>query len=203
MNQDYGNVRGFEISLEKRFSSYYSGNISYTYSVAKGKASEARQNYENAWANNLIRTTESYLNWDQRHTVYGNIQFMVPKGTRMFGNSILDEFSLSLIGKYGSGLPYSSPAKDKDPPVNDKRLPHTLSFDGRVQKRFTMTETFGVYAYLQIYNIFDQENIDQRFFQDNADMGWYEQFDDVDGKYDDPRYWQRGRLYQFGLGIDF
>jgi outer membrane receptor protein involved in Fe transport len=203
VNQDYGNVRGFEISLEKRFSNFYSGNLSYTYSVAKGKASAARQNYENAWANNLIRTTESYLDWDQRHTIYGNVQFMIPNDTRLFGSSALDEVSLSLIGRYGSGLPYSSPARDKDPPINDKRLPHTLSFDGRLQKRFSMTESFGFYAYLQVYNIFNQENIDQRFFQANADISWYEQFDDVDGKHNDPRYWERGRLYQFGLGIDF
>ncbi|MCB2199114.1 carboxypeptidase regulatory-like domain-containing protein [bacterium] len=203
VNQDYGNVRGVELSLEKRFSNFYSGNISYTYSVAKGKSSTARQNYENAWANNLIRTTESYLDWDQRHTIYGNIQFMIPKGTRLFNTPALDEMTLSLIGRYGSGLPYSSPARDKDPPINDKRLPHTLSFDGRVQKRVSLNEHTGIYVYLQAYNIFDQENIDQRFFQTNADIGWYEQFDDVDGKYNDPRYYQRGRLYQFGVGIEF
>jgi outer membrane receptor protein involved in Fe transport len=203
VNQDYGNVRGFELSLEKRFSSFYSGNVSYTYGVAKGKASEARQNYQNAWANNLIRTTDSYLDWDQRHTIYGNVQCMIPKGTRLFGSKILDDTSLSLIGKYGSGLPYSSPARDKDPPVNDQRLPHTMSFDGRVQKRFSLTEPLGIYVYLQVYNIFNQRNIDQNYFQMNADISWYQQFDDVDGKYDDPEYWQRARFYQFGLGIDF
>ena len=203
VNQDYGNVRGVELSLEKRFSNFYSGNISYTYSVAKGKSSTARQNYDNAWADNLIRTTESYLNWDQRHTIYGNLQFMIPKGTHLFHSTALDEVTLSLIGRYGSGLPYSSPAKDKDPPINDKRLPHTLAFDGRVQKRFTLTERSGIYFYLQAYNIFDQQNIDQRFFQANADIGWYEQFDDVDGKYNDPRYYERGRLYQFGVGLEF
>jgi len=203
INQDYGNVRGVELSLEKRFSNFYSGNVSYTYSVAKGKSSTARQNYENAWANNLIRTTESYLDWDQRHTIYGNVQVMVPRGTRLFNSSALDEMMFSLIGRYGSGLPYSSPARDKDPPINDKRLPHTLSFDGRVQKRFSVAERVGVFFYLQAYNIFDQKNIDQRFFQANADIGWYEQFDDVDGKYNDPRYYQRGRLYQFGIGLEF
>lgn len=203
INQDYGNVRGFELSLNKRYSNFFSGNISYTYSVAKGKASESRQNYENAWAGDLIRTTESYLDWDQRHTVYGNFQFFVPHETDLFGAPYFDGVSVNLIGRYGSGLPYSSPARSKDPPINDKRLPYTLSFDGRLQKEWNVWGSMNLYGFLQVYNIFDQKNIDQRFFQNNADIGWYEQFDDVDGKYNDPRYWQRGRVYQVGLGMEF
>ncbi len=216
INLDYGNVRGFELSLEKRFSSFYSTNISYSYSIAKGKASSARQNYENAWAGNVIRTTESYLDWDQRHTVYGNIMFMIPKNTRISGYSYLDkpleQVSLSLIGRYGSGLPYSSPAKDKDPPINDQRLPYTLSFDARIQKRHNFSQYFGMYVYLQVYNLFDRKNIDERYFQTNADTAWYTQNDadndgtpdyDVDGKYNDPQYYQRGRMFQMGIGFDF
>ncbi len=215
INLDYGNVRGFELSFEKRFSNFYSTNISYSYSVAKGKASNSRQNYENAWAGNVIRTTESYLDWDQRHTIYGNVMFMIPENTRLTGNNLIDKplelVSLSLIGRYGSGLPFSSPAKDKDPPINDQRLPYTLSFDGRVQKRHSFSENLGLYVYLQVYNLFNRENIDQRFFQNNADTGWYmadqdgdgEVDYDVDGKYNDPRYFQRGRMYQVGIGLDF
>ncbi|HEX04898.1 MAG TPA: TonB-dependent receptor [Bacteroidetes bacterium] len=203
VNQDYGNVRGFEMSLNKRFSNFYSGSLSYTYSVAKGKASEARQNYENSWAGNLIRTTESYLDWDQRHTIYANMQMFVPQDSHLFGVSYFEGLSMNLIGRYGSGLPYSSPAKSSDPPINDKRLPYTFSVDGRIQKEFGVWRTLNLFAYVQAYNIFDRANIDQRFFQANADMGWYEQFDDVDGKYNDPRYYQRGRYYQVGLGLEF
>ncbi|MBZ0263830.1 TonB-dependent receptor [bacterium] len=212
INLDYGNVRGFELSLEKRFSHFYSGSLSYTYSVAKGKASDARQNYENAWAENQIRTTESYLDWDQRNTIYGSVQFMVPKGTSPFGFDFFDEWLISLIGRYGSGLPFSSPAKSKEPPINDERLPYTLEFDGRIQKRFSFNDNFAMVAYLQGYNIFNHHNIDQRFFQVNADAGWYLENDsdndgqpdkDVDGVYNDPRYWERGRYFQLGVGLEF
>ncbi|MCB2211741.1 TonB-dependent receptor [bacterium] len=203
INQDYGNVRGFEMSLSKRFSNFTSGSLSYTYAVAKGKASEARQNYENAWAGNLIRTTESYLDWDQRHTIYGNVQFFVPTDSDIFGLPYFDGLSINLIGKYGSGLPYSSPARSLDPPINDQRLPYTLTFDARVQKEWGIWKSLNVYAFVQVYNLLDRENIDQRFFQANADTGWYEQFNDVDGKYDDPRYYQRGRMLQVGAGIEF
>ncbi len=212
INLDYGNVRGFELSLEKRFSNFYSGTVSYTYSVAKGKASESRQNYENAWADNVIKTTENYLDWDQRHTMYGSVQFMIPKGTKPFGQKWMDEWMLSLIGRYGSGMPFSSPSKDKDPPINDVRLPYTLSFDGRIQKRYSITENFAALVYLQGYNIFNHNNIDQRFFQDNADTGWYLENDadndgqpdkDVDGKHNDPQYWERGRYFQLGFGFEF
>ncbi len=218
INQDYGNVRGFEISLEKRFSNFYSGNISYTYSVAKGKSSTTRQGYLTAYSQTVPRTTENYLNWDQRHTVYGNLQFMVPRGTHPFGQSWMDEISFSVIGKYGSGLPYSSVSKDKNPPINDKRLPYTLSFDGRLQKRFSFSDHMGMYVYLMAYNMFNNRNINESFFQNNADIAWYENVDenniqrgktgyngtkDVNGQYDDPGYWERGRLYELGIGIEF
>ncbi len=212
INLDYGNVRGFEVSLEKRFSHFYSGTVSYTYSVAKGKASNARQNYINAWANNVIKTTENYLDWDQRHTVYANLQFMIPRGTNLFGTKSLDGVMLSLIGRYGSGLPFSSPSRDKDPPINDQRLPYTMSFDGRLQKRTWFSDNMALVAYLQVYNIFNQVNIDQRFFQANADTDWYMNQDsdgdgvpdkDVDGKHNDPRYWQRERVFQVGLKLEF
>ncbi len=122
INGDYGNVRGVELSLEKRFSNYYAFNINYTYSVGKGKSSSSRQNYDRAWANQIIPTTESYLDWDQTHTIYSNVQFMIPPGTDPWGISALNEISLSIIGRYGSGLPYTSPARTKDPPINDRRL---------------------------------------------------------------------------------
>ena len=218
INQDYGNVRGFELSLEKRFSNFYSGNVSYTYSVAKGKSSNTTQGYLTAYNATVPRTSENYLNWDQRHTIYGNLQFQVPRGTHPFGQSWMDEISMSVIGRYGSGLPYSSPSKDKNPPINDMRLPYTLSFDGRVQKRFTLSQSFGVYAYLVAYNMFDQRFIDERYFQANANVEWYENTDenniqrgapgyngtkDVDGQFNNPQYWARGRQYELGLGFEF
>ncbi|MDP8205054.1 MAG: TonB-dependent receptor [Candidatus Electryonea clarkiae] len=212
INLDYGNVRGFELSLEKRFSSFYSGTVNYTYSVSKGKASSARQNYQNAWAENVIRTTESYLDWDQRHTVNGTIQLMVPRGTKPFNMAWMDEWMLSLIGRYGSGLPFTSPSRDKDPPINDQRLPFTLTFDGRVQKRYSFNDNFAALIYLQGYNIFDRQNIDQDYFQTYADAQWYmfndadnngEPDKDVDGLHDNPLYWERSRSFQFGIGFEF
>lgn len=212
INLDYGNVRGFELNLEKRFGDFYSGSINYTYSVAKGKASSSRQNYENAWAENVIKTTENYLDWDQRHTVNAFLQFRTPQGSKPFGYRFLEDWMVSVIGKYGSGLPFSSPARDKDPPVNDMRLPYTLTFDARVQKRYAFSEHMAALFYIQGYNIFNHHNIDQRFFQANADTGWYTQNDsdndgnpdyDVDGKHNDPRYWQRSRYFQMGFGLEF
>jgi len=218
INQDYGNARGFEVSLEKRFSNFYSGNISYTYQVAKGKSSSTSAGYLTAYNATVPRTTDNYLDWDQRHSVYGNVQFMIPRGTHLFGQAWMDEVSASMIGKYGSGLPYSSESKDKNPPINDKRLPYTLSFDGRVQKRFSISDFTGAYVYLQVYNMFDNRNVNEDYFQDNADISWYENVDennvalgapgyngtkDVDGQYDNPYFWERGRRYELGIGIEF
>ncbi len=81
----------------------------------------------------------------------------------------------------------------------------------RLQKRLTINENMSAYLYFQVYNLFDHDNINQRYFQDNADIEWYladqdgdgHRDYDVDGKYDDPRYWQRGRMFQMGVGFQF
>src|ERR1041385_4909991 len=43
-NKDYASSRGFELSLQKRFSHNFSGEINYTYGIATGLASDADVN---------------------------------------------------------------------------------------------------------------------------------------------------------------
>ena len=209
INTDYGNVRGFELNLDKR-GLWLSGSINYTYSVAKGKSSSHRQNYETVWANNLVPTTEQYLDWDQRHTVNGNVMFRIPRGAKQFG--IFQDSGINLIAQYGSGLPFSfDPTAGREVVVNNKRLPWTLNFDLRLDKRFMISEKTNLLAYMQIDNVFDRKNVNAIYFQANGndstiDPAWYVQWQgggDLDGEFDDPEVYLPGRLIRFGLALEF
>ena len=148
INTDYGNVRGFELNLDRR-GTWVSGSINYTYSVAKGKSSSYRQNYETVWANNIVPTEEQYLDWDQRHTINGNMMFRIPRGAKRFG--FFQDSGINIIGQYGSGRPFTfAPNAGREVVENNKRLPWTLRFDLRLDKRFLISETVSLLTYMQI-----------------------------------------------------
>ena len=217
-NTDYGNVRGFELNLTKR-GNWTSGSINYTYSVAKGKSSTSRQDYETVWANNIIPTTEQYLDWDQRHTVNGNIQLRIPRDVKNRNLRYFEDSGISVIGQYGSGLPFTfAPNAGRLVVNNNERLPWTLRFDVRMDKRFLLTKTTFLVLYVQINNIFDRQNVDAEYFQAGGSMGdtidpsYYMQGDadfdgkpdyDMDGKYNDPEVWEMGRVIRAGLTFEF
>lgn len=206
-NIDYGNVRGFELSLDKR-GTWLSGSVNYTYSVAKGKSSSPYQNYITVWAGDIIPTTEQYLDWDQRHMVNGNVMFRIPRGAKQYG--LLQDSGVNIIGQYGSGRPYTyAPRAGNEVIENNKRLPWTIRFDLRLDKRFNLSERTSLLAYLQVNNIFDRKNVNADYFQQGGDAGdtidteWYFVKDDMDGKYDDPKVWDDERTIRLGVAFQF
>ncbi len=206
-NIDYGNVRGFELSLDKR-GTWLSGSINYTYSVAKGKSSSPYQNYITVWAGDIIPTTEQYLDWDQRHMVNGNVMFRIPRGAKEY--SWLQDSGVNIIGQYGSGRPYTyAPRAGNEIVENNKRLPWTIRFDLRFDKRFNLSERTSLLAYLQVDNIFDRKNVDAAYFQQGGDSGdsidpaWYAVLDDMDGQYNDPKVWENERTIRLGMAFQF
>lgn len=222
VNTDYGNIRGMEISLTKRMSSFVGGSANYTYSVAKGKSSTTRSGYEAAYYEQKAKTTENYLDWDQRHAANINLQLYCPKGTNLgysFLSKPLASTSATFIFSYGSGYPFSSPARNIDPPINDQRLPDTYNLDLRLDKTFALYKESKATVYAQINNVFDRKNIDGAYFQaggagaseDTIDPGWYladqdgngSPDHDADGRWNDPKVFQEGRTVTLGLQISF
>ncbi|HRW78697.1 MAG TPA: TonB-dependent receptor, partial [Candidatus Sabulitectum sp.] len=137
INGDYGNVRGAEFSLMRRPSNFISFSANYTYAIAKGKSSSATQNYTYAWAGWVIPKRESYLDWDQTHTVNANFDFRIPRGEGPVwgGTRWLQGLGLSLQWNYGSGMPYTASAQGTaDPQINGGRMPWTMNTDAKLNK---------------------------------------------------------------------
>lgn len=215
-NTDYGNVRGFELNLDKR-GTWLSGSVNYTYSVAKGKSSSSRLDYETVWANKIIPTTEQYLDWDQRHMVNGNVMFRIPRDAKRYG--LFQDTGINIIGQYGSGRPFTfAPRAGREVIENNERLPWTLRFDLRVDKRFQIARNSSLLFYMQVNNLFDRQNVDADYFQfggdsgDTIDPGWYMQNDadgdgnpdyDMDCQYNDPEVWLTPRTIRAGLVFEF
>jgi len=202
-NLDYGNVRGFEIQLYKRMNRFLGGTINYTYSIAKGKSSSYRQNYDLTWANSIIPTEENFLDWDQRHTLNANINLRVPHNQKLlFGKSWLDDVGVNFVFRYGSGLPYSSTQRTRIPPINDKRRPPTYFMDMIIDKQIQLTDEVKLKFFLWANNLQEQW-FKKRNIIDIADVEWYEQFNDPTGRYHDPSVYSEGTTWNLGVQIDF
>ncbi len=150
INRDYGNVRGFIISIDKRFGDFFSAKLDYTYQIAEGNASDP---YAVFYKNQSTPPQEESkhvipLDWDQRNT----LNFSVNIGE-------MNNWNIGLIMQYGSGSPYTEDARVSKGVTfeNNAVKPSTYNVDLRADKRF---EIFGVdvSTFLLVYNILDIKN---------------------------------------------
>ena len=187
----YGRVQGFELTIRKwrTGQSPVSGMLSYTYSVAKGKGSSRNLGYI-TYYNSQPDVTESHpLAWDQRHIFSGLLDVQLP-----FDSAV------NLIGRYGSGLPYTpNPRSPTKPDINSKRYPPTYNVDALISKRSRiggLTYTF----FADIRNIFNTKNLD-----DLLDSVTYDRYGKpLDSqKHSHPLSWSSPRLIMMGVSLDF
>ncbi|TKJ40846.1 hypothetical protein CEE37_07745 [candidate division LCP-89 bacterium B3_LCP] len=206
-NTDYGNVRGFEVTLIRPRISYMSGTLTYTYSFARGKNSSPTADYVTIWEGNNVPTTETYLDWDQRHTVSANLDLRTLNDEQFFGIPHTDNLGFNFILGYGSGMPWSPPTRDQDKwkYENTERMPYTVNLDMIVDKGFYWNNLYTKF-FIEVRNLFDKVNI-----YDIDDEEWYAlQVDasgnriyDADGAYDNPTVYGARRLIRLGVGMEF
>jgi outer membrane receptor protein involved in Fe transport len=158
INRDYGNVKGFTLSLEKMRTGLFSGSIDYTFQYARGSASDPNflQLIEVAtrMSDEPIQFPERQilsLDWDQRHTL--NLVLGLTKP----GN-----WAVSCIATAGSGMPYSPSSVEQLQLAdrefkNSARKPMQYNVDLKANKQFK----FGSMTYslfMRVYNLLDRMN---------------------------------------------
>ena len=150
INRDYANVRGMIVTLEKRFSNFFSAKIDYTYQIAEGNASDPYAVYNNNQTNPPIEETKSVvpLDWDQRNTL--NLTINIGQQ---------GDWTAGLIFQYGSGTPYTEDIRVSKGVrfENGGTKPATYNLDLRLDKTF---KVFGVdlNTFLYVYNVLDIKN---------------------------------------------
>ena len=187
----YGRVQGFELTIRKwrTGGSPVSGMLSYTYSVAKGKGSSRNLGYLTYYRQQPDVTESHPLAWDQRHIFSGTLDIELPF-----------DAAVNLIGRYGSGLPYTpNPRAPTKPDINSKRYPPTYNVDALLSKRSRiggLTYTL----FVDIRNIFNTKNLD-----DILDAVTYDRYSIPlsSQKHSHPLSWSSPRLVMMGVSLDF
>ncbi|MBI4721447.1 MAG: TonB-dependent receptor [Candidatus Stahlbacteria bacterium] len=165
MTSDYGNVKGVEVSFEKRAAKWLSGGITYTLSFAEGTSSSEREAYLDYIANTPIdpRTGEPYmlpktvfaLEFDQRHVLNINTNISIPASIMILGNS-----NLNFVTQIGSGLPWTE--RDTKGNIvgerNARNLPWNENTDMKFRKDFSIFKQ-KFYVFAEIANLFNKKNV--------------------------------------------
>jgi outer membrane receptor protein involved in Fe transport len=162
INRDYGAVRGFIVSLEKRLNEGFGANVDYTYQIAKGNASDPNKEFENALRSPPIESNKQLvpLDWDRTHS----LNFTATIGTP-------GEFIASFIGKLGSGLPYTPSLEDQRTGLeNSDNRPTFFNVDLFITKYIKFNNA-NISVFLKAYNLFNIDN-ETEVFGDTGRAGY-------------------------------
>ncbi len=167
-NADYGSVKGIDVALEKLpGAGHLSASVAYSYMVARGNGSDAYEpyyTYITAPETHQEPITEYPLDFDQRHTLTAVFDYRVPAGWdgRLWGMRIPAAWGLNVVGRYGSGLPYT-PVDANGAPLgerNEGRLPANYSVDMRFNKDFPLSGgRQNLSFFVEVDNLFDRRNV--------------------------------------------
>jgi outer membrane receptor protein involved in Fe transport len=218
INRDYGNVKGFTLSLEKMRTGLFSGSIDYTYQYARGSASDPNFLQVIEVATRLSGESIQFperqilaLDWDQRHTI-----------NLVLGLSKPGDWGISCIGSAGSGMPYSpSSVEQLQLPdrefKNSARKPLQYNLDFKANKQLKLGNVTYT-LFLRVYNLLDRMNENSVFAvtgraTENARLP-YEQLEQLrmlaqGGQFsmqewdNRPSWLSEPRRVQFGLAVRF
>lgn len=162
-NVDYGNVKGLEITFQKRpGSGIVSGKISYSLSVARGSASNPTFSYFETYSGYPLTKTDNFLSFDQRHTISNDLNLALPAtfGPKVGNNHVFSNINWNFLTTIGSGLPYTPTDSrgNRIGDVNSARLPWTWNTDMQVSKDLKVMG-LGATVALYVLNMFNRKNV--------------------------------------------
>ncbi len=152
-NVDFGNVRGFTISVDQRALGPLSTTLDYSFQIASGNASDPRETFNRAAGGDDPLPRVAPFNWDQRHTLNATAIVSEP-----------DNYNVTGILRMGSGRPYTPSVGTgfgANLENNSGRKDLSVVVDLRAEKVLTFAGLRST-AFVRVFNVFDS------YFQNGA-----------------------------------
>ena len=199
-DNSYATVQGGELSILRLPGFFWSGSISYTYSVAEGRYSSATEQYQySSEGYAVIPTDDNYLDWDQRHTANAHLNLSTYRGEGPVWAGIhpFEGSALSLSWSWGSGYPFTHSSDEMIPEINKMRYPWTMQTDLSCTRKFWIGSA-ELEAKATVFNLFDRANIVRIF-----DSDLYKSTGNPGGIRSNPAAFSPARHIFFGLGMSW
>ncbi len=158
VNEDYANIRGFELTVDVRPNRYFSGGLTYTYSIAKGSASSETEQYPGTEESTQLY----YLDFDRPHVFNASGTYTIPKddGPLIFDTPVFENMDFSIIFKASSGAPYTPSGRDIGfVEKNSLRQPGLYNIDLMIGKEIEFSNSLRLRLFAEILNLTDHRNI--------------------------------------------
>lgn len=163
INRDYGQVKGMTLAIDKRAPQGGVGfAFDYTFQIAQGNASDPLAVYHDNQTSPPVESEKQMvpLNWDQTHSLNVNTYYLTPGG-----------FQVSLIGQFGSGLPYTPTRENVRVALeNSARKPVTYRVDMMMYQDIQISG-IKLTPFLRVYNLFDRLN-EENVYTDTGRAGY-------------------------------
>jgi outer membrane receptor protein involved in Fe transport len=165
-NTDFGTVKGLAVKFDMRRTNYLTLSFDYTYSLAEGTGSSQVSSFTAAFRNNNGEVPKAIapLDFDQRHTLVGNVDFRIPQGE----GGPLETLGANLLISYNSGRPYT-PLETQDVLANATNFgdtrgyvnsaygPGAFRLDLKVDRTFDLGR-LRLIPYFWVINLTDEDN---------------------------------------------
>ena len=202
-NSDFAFVKGVVLSLNYFNLEGLSLNMNYTLQQAKGTASDPSQAWSASQGGLLAETYMTPLNWDQSHTLSMILSYSQPN------------YGLSLIGKLGSGLPYTPSTSSNISLLiqNSEKKPITSTFDMRAfytlsagkNKAQIYINISNLFNHLNHTNVYDDSGVANHtnYELDAISQNTGEYINSIEDWFNNETYYSSPRRLEMGVRYDF
>jgi len=201
INEDYAFSKGVELNLEYAPNELITGKLSYTYSIARGSASYADEQYPGS-----IETTSLYnLDFDRTHglNVYGSLRTRKDLGVKIFNTYPLSSLDLGFIFRANSGRPYTPSGRDIGlVEINSLRFPSTHALDVVAGKRILVSPKLSTRIFLEIMNLTNARNV-IGIFTSTGEPDYTLSPGHSEEYMNNPSHWDHPRTIRLGLALDW
>jgi hypothetical protein len=177
-----GGATGFDLTLSKRFSGYWSADLTYSFADSKMTDSDLTQFITNRGFNSTAErqipppTLPQPATFDMRHKLAGTLSLRLPAdfapGT-VWGD-VLQNVGAFATWRFNSGLPYTRQAIGTlaflEAP-NQSRRSSTFESDLRVTKYFELAGALELGGIIEVFNVFNNDNPTEQQFGPFSNAG--------------------------------
>jgi len=157
MNNEYEDIQGFEVNVNKQYGNFLTGWITYRYMIEKDGHSGREELFSDAIQNETEGLYQSEENRPTtRPVITGNLSLHSPDdwGPTMLNYHYLGGWLVSFLGRWERGRTFTWNPENVRNLTDNLRWPDYYRFDLKVSKRFSF---YGVNAnfYIDVYNLFN------------------------------------------------
>ena len=175
-NNNYQDIRGFEIRLEKDIGRWVTGWVNYNYMVETSGYIGRQHYYQDQRLQRLQGLQNPYQEKPlARPYARALVSLHTPEGwgPELAGARPLSDWRLNFIYQYKAGRYFTWDPLDTDELQDNVQWAPYHNWDVRISKGINFGSTYGISLYADVQNLFNQKHLSDVAFEQGADFEEY------------------------------